>query len=731
VSSSVNDRRNRLFQEGQNLHQRGFIPEALRRYGQALEVDPEFAPARIFQALILQTNGQPGKALEEAERALEGMGSPDPGVLINYGVIQKNAGQLDKAAAAYERALELVPELPSAQANLATVYLLQGRLDDAERQFLELSERMEEPAPWLNLARIALLRQRPADVRRCLERAGDLDPTHPDLQLLRARLARDECDEAAAYRACLEGLRRSPAHAELWQQLQSLDPALFDLDALEERLQALTTLEVTSATVLSVAVDLCRKHWLWEALPTLERRLSEALLAPLDRSPSSSDVFTLLGADISQRAHLGAASGCWRTLTAPAAPLQPAPTPRQLASGEKLRVGILSSDLRGHAIGHLVVGLLVELPHTAIEWWAYHNAFDDSSTVRDRLRQPFDRAVNVARLDSAQLAQRIRDDGIDLLIDLNQMTAMTRVEVMAWRPAAVQIQWLGMPGTLGAGPAVDYVIVDPWVVNEANADGFSECLLQLPRSYQPNDHLPPDLELCPSRTAAGLPEEGVVLGVFNQPYKFSPDTFALWARILQQCPEAWLWLLDPRTDALRERMRHQARCHGIDPERLLFAPHCPQEQHLALQRPHHLLRRPARWRAGAHAPRTHLRRPGGERHPGHRRAGGVDRHQPGRLRGPRRGPRQQRPPGDRWAEGGGEGHLLEQPDGGQPPLGDGAGGPAAGRARPGGGGPAAHLPAAQRNAQPGAPGLGPPGRGAGGRCRPPTAGLITHNTPRP
>jgi predicted O-linked N-acetylglucosamine transferase (SPINDLY family) len=575
------ERAARLFQEGQSLHQRGRLEEALRRYEQALETAPEFAPARIFRALLLQTNGQPRLALEQADQALRSMQEPDPGVLINYGVIQKNAGRLDAAAQAYEQALEIAPGLLSAQANLGTIYLLQGRFDEAEQRFLELTERMEEPAPWLNLARISLIRQRPADVRRCLERAGDLDPTHPDLSLLQARLARDECDEAAAYSACMQGLRRSPAHPDLWQQLQSLDPVQFELDAVEERLQALAQLEVSSAGVLSIAVDLCRKHWLWQALPTLEQRLSTALLAPLDRTPSSSDVFTLLGADISQRAHLGAASGCWRAITAPAQPLQSAPTPRRRENGEKLRVGILSSDLRSHAIGHLVAGLLEALPHDRIEWWAYHNAFDDASSVRDRLRQPFDRSVNVVRLDSAELAQRIREDGIDVLIDLNQMTAMTRVEVMAWRPAPVQIQWLGMPGSLGGGGDVDYVIVDPWVVDGANADGFSECLLQLPRSYQPNDHLRPDLELCPSRAAAGLPETGVVLGVFNQTYKFSPDTFALWARILQRVPEAWLWLLDPRSDELRERMRHQARCHGIEPERLLFAPHCPQEQHLA------------------------------------------------------------------------------------------------------------------------------------------------------
>lgn len=569
----------RLFLEGQELHRRGRIEDALQRYDLAIAQDRAHAPARIFRAIILQASGLPRPALEEAEQALVCMGTPDPGILINYGVIQKNAGRLDRAAQAYEQALEINPGLLSAQANLATIYLIQGRLDEAEQRFLELTERMEEPAPWLNLARIALLRQRQDDARRCLQRAADHDSSHPDLCLLRSRLERQQRNDEDAFTACIEGLRRAPAHGELWQQLQMIEACHFELDAVEERLLELSRLEVTSATVLSVAVDLCRKNWLWRPLPVLERRLAASLLQPLDRSPSVADVFTLLGAAIPQQAHLAAARRCWETLTAVAVPLEPV-APRPLA-GRRLRVGLLSSDLRGHAIGHLLVGLLEHLPHDRIEWWAYHNAFDDASSVRERLRDPFDRSVNVARLESADLARRIRDDGIDVLIDLNQMTAMTRVEVMAWRPAPLQIQWLGMPGSLGAGDSVDYVIVDPWVVNEANADGFSECLLQLPRSYQPNDHVPPDLTLCPSREQAGLPAEGVVFGVFNQTYKFSPDTFALWARILRQCPGSWLWLLDPGNEGLRQRMRHQARCHGIDAERLLLAPHQPQDQHLA------------------------------------------------------------------------------------------------------------------------------------------------------
>src|SRR5690606_23564049 len=147
---------------------------------------------------------------------------------------------------------------------------------------------------------------------------------------------------------------------------------------------------VQSATVLSIAVDLCRKHWLWQPLPKLEAMLAESLLRPLDKVPSSSDMFTLLGANVPQRAHLAASIPCWQSLTQGLPPLAPREVLAK-APGEKLKVGVLSSDLRGHAIGYLVVGFFEHLPKEHIEWWAYHNVFDDDSHVRERLRSHFDR----------------------------------------------------------------------------------------------------------------------------------------------------------------------------------------------------------------------------------------------------------------------------------------------------------------------------------------------------
>lgn len=567
----------KLFNEGQQLHQRGQLDQALDKYNRALKIQPKYCLARIFKAMIFHQTGKNKMAVQEAETALADMGKPNIVVLVNYGVILKNANRLDEASNAYEKALELNPNLKSAKANLGTIYMVKGKLDQAEKIFIELSETMLDAAPWLNLARISLLKNKTENTSEFIKKAEDFDSSHQDLYLLKTKLYLLDADHESAYKECLKGLNSSPANRELWLLLQSIESEFYELAAIEALLIELAKLKIESSAVLSIAVDMCRKNWIWGPLEKLEAMLETALIDHLDKTPTSADIFTLLGADISQVSHKAAATSCWKFIT------QHSKKSKEISINfnSKLKVGILSSDFRSHAIGFLIIGLIENLPKDKVEWIAYSNTQAEESKIQERFRNSFDRFINIAKLNDDELAQKIKSDQIDVLIDLNQMTAMTRSSVMAYRVAPVQIQWLGMPGTLGAGKDVDYIIVDPWVVDEVNADGFSECLFMWPRSYQPNDDKRPDLSLCPSREAAGLPAEGVVFGVFNQFYKFSPKTFRLWGEILNQLPNSILWLLDPKTESLKEIIFKHAKAEGIDSDRIVFAKSKPQPEHLA------------------------------------------------------------------------------------------------------------------------------------------------------
>src|SRR5262249_2999093 len=176
------------------------------------------------------------------------------------------------------------------------------------------------------------------------------------------------------------------------------------------------------------------------------------------------------------------------------------------------------------------------------------------------------------------IARRMREDGIDIAIDLKGHTRDSRIELLAARPAPVQACYLGYPATTGA-PFIDYIIGDPIVTPIAHAANFSERIPQLPTRSQPNDPhraLPP----CPPRAELGLPEDAVVLCCFNQTYKLSPKMLDLWARILADAPRAVLWMLAWNPHAQANLLRELA-ARGVSAERVFWAPKLDLAGHLA------------------------------------------------------------------------------------------------------------------------------------------------------
>jgi FkbM family methyltransferase len=570
----------KLFQEAQNLHRKGKIKDARKRYEKILELKSDHGRARLYLAIILYQLGLVQYALENADKAIQDTPHPDANMLSNYGVMLKNAGQMEQAENAYRQALDISPEHHSVKSNLATLYLIRGKYDLAEPMLMELTQVLEESAPWLNLARIAISKDDFDQARGYIQHAEDIDPKQADIFLLRARMAFQEKDDQKAY----DNLKRlfdiEPSHREAWLLFQKIDPEVLEPDYLEKLTRFLARTKVQSCSTLTASIDICRKNLIWSPLKDLETLLTEALTKPVDKTPSTSATFTLLGADVPQWGHLKAADLSWKHITRNIHPL----TSRELSKRtplEKIKAGILSSDLRGHATGYLIVGLLENLPGENIEWFAYNNSFSDNSDSRERIRSCFNRFVNVASLNDQELAQKICQDEIDILIDLNGMTRDTRVTVMAYRPAPVQITWLGMPGSTGAGGDIDYVIGDPWVVFEGNVDGFSEKIVQLPRSYQPNDHVPPDLSLAGERADHNLPQDLFVFCCFNQHYKISPDTFRLWTEILKEIDNSVFWLLHPTSESVKESLLRHFNLAGIDTERIIFAHYKPQSEHMA------------------------------------------------------------------------------------------------------------------------------------------------------
>lgn len=257
-----------------------------------------------------------------------------------------------------------------------------------------------------------------------------------------------------------------------------------------------------------------------------------------------------------------------------------------IAQRNRPRVGFLSNGFGAHPTGLLTVALF-EAMHAAnaadVHLFALNR--DDGSLVRQRL-QAATQLHEVAGLPHAQVAQRIRDAGIDILFDLRGWGGGGAPEVLAMRPARVQVNWLAYPGTSGA-PWIDYVLADAFVLPDALAAHYSERVVRLPRCFQPTDTARA-IPAPPTRAECGLPERtddgGVVFCCFNNSYKLNPRSMARALAVLRGVPGSVLWLLSGpgRAD---ERLRAFAQAQGVDPSRLVFMPKQPHAEYMArLQR---------------------------------------------------------------------------------------------------------------------------------------------------
>ncbi|HXP95166.1 MAG TPA: glycosyltransferase, partial [Telmatospirillum sp.] len=207
---------------------------------------------------------------------------------------------------------------------------------------------------------------------------------------------------------------------------------------------------------------------------------------------------------------------------------------------------------------------------------------DDNSPLRRKLETAFERFVDLRPYSHADAAAIIRADAVDILIDLTGYTQYARPQIPAFRPAPLQVNFLGFPGTMGTD-VIDYIIADPVVLPMDQACFFSEQIVHLSGCYQPNDSRRMIAEHTPSRTDCGLTEIGFVFCCFNNSVKITPEVFAVWMRVLRAVPGSLLWLL-ASNPIVRDNLRREARNAAVEPDRLVFAPRRPLPEHLARHR---------------------------------------------------------------------------------------------------------------------------------------------------
>ncbi len=528
---------------GQCLWALGRLEEAIAAYRRSLELKPDYAEAAIPLLELLWVTGQ----LAEAEALGLTLTHRHPALLearCKLGKIFRRQGRLAEARTEYAAALRLEPNQPEALLGLAWILLQTKELETAE----------------------ALIR-----------RAGE-GPAGPGAEALAAAAhLRARQDNFPAASALL-----TQAIAAGGDGVQNFLMLAFWLGAIGDRARAVAVLEnglarhgdrEPSLVIALFYNQLCLCDW--RQFPERLRRVLAFLRGR--EVPFVQPFIALLVPELTPH-ELRRVTQPYSLRFEPGRRHVLAPRPAAVAAGGRRRIGYLSADFHQHATAYLTAAVFEHHDPAQFEVFAYSHGPADASPMRRRLEAAFEHFVDIHRLGDLAAAQRIRDDGIDILVDLAGYTRDGRTEILAPRPAPIQVNWLGYPGTL-AVDFMDYIIVDPTVAPPAEAPAYQEALAYLPHAYAPLDLQYP-LASPPSRAQAGLPAEGFVFCCFNNPRKILPDFFRCWCRLLAAVPGSVLWLFASQ-EMVIANLRREAGQVGIDPGRILFATHLPREEHLA------------------------------------------------------------------------------------------------------------------------------------------------------
>lgn len=521
-----------LFNLGVTLAALGHADEAEACYRRTVAVKPSLAPAWLNLAnLIAKRKEEIDEAIECYRRAI----AADPNYAEGYnglGNALQAKRQHEAAEANYRRAIELKPGLAEAHNNLGNI--LQIRLDyegaiDAYRRALELDPDNAETHSNLGAAYRALTRH--LDALDSYRRALALKPGHPGAlyNIGNCYASLTLFDEAID--AFQQAIAIKPDHAEAMNNLGGCyqnQGRLQDAEAMFRK--AVETLP-TYGTANSNVLFLLSYHRLVD---------SEALLAE---------------------------HRLWEERVAPPEAKERPPYTNDRNPDRRLRIGYVSSDFKTHSVSSFIEPILAAHDRHRVELFCYAEVAR-ADPVTERIKADVDGWRIIHGVGDEDVAQMIRDDRIDILIDLNGHTSGNRLRVFCFKPAPVQATYLGYFTTTGLS-TMDYWITDGVLCPPDTAERTVEEIYRLPRcwlSYQPLVNAP---DVAPAPESLGEP---LTFGSFNNIIKLTPRTIALWSRVLNAVPGSRMILKATQlsAQATRDRLRAAFAAHGIAGDRFIM-----------------------------------------------------------------------------------------------------------------------------------------------------------------
>lgn len=559
--------------KGNALHQLNYSDESLTAIDKSLAIKKDIKEALLCKALVLLELSRYDEALISIDKALEL--NPDfADAWLNKGIIFQELKFYNKALNLYDKAIELKDDYKEALLAKANLFFVLKRFDDTFNlidKAIELKNDYKE-ALLLKAKVFGELKRYDEALKLC-DSVISLKENYPDALLFKATI---------------------------FNELKKYEDALIFVDkaiAIKNNYKAAWFTKGNTLNVL-------KQHALSAKCYLTAFELDENYSYSLGKANHqmmlicnwgffddiTQKIFNLLGKNkkvaepfgfqaIAESEYL--LKKCAEIYSADLWPPQLNLSKNIKYKHDKIRIGYLCGEFRNQATTILMARIWELHDSEKFEIYAFDNGWDDGSDYRQRINKAFKKVISISNLSDNETVDLIKSFEIDILVNLNGFFGLSRQAVFSCKPAPIQVNYLGFPGTIGA-TYIDYLIADRTVIPEDSRQFYTEKIVYLPDSYQANDDQRKISSKCFSRSELSLPQNSFVFACFNNNYKITPTTFDSWCRVLNKVDGSVLWLLKD-SPVVVDNLKLEATKRGVDADRLIFADRASLPDHLSRQ----------------------------------------------------------------------------------------------------------------------------------------------------
>ncbi|XDZ66907.1 tetratricopeptide repeat protein [Alphaproteobacteria bacterium LSUCC0684] len=512
--------------------------QAIEIFDKALRLNKNLAEAHSRKGVAFYHLGDISQAILQFTKALE-INPQNAGSYFNRAKCHKETGRSDLAIDDYKAAINIQPAYPEALNNLAIILNEQG--------FFQQSIKY-------------------------LEKSIAVDPTYYFAfnNLGNFYKEKKELDQAVQFyiKAIHANKDNYEAYYNLGETLEGQDKFEQALSSFQKSLKINPDYHKSRIGMMSLNRKMCE----WADFES-----DQQLLAVIDVKSSPIPTHMLLSMEDHPERQMDRSKSYAETIKPKTLPLTRAP---QSSAGKKIRVGFFSADIKDHPVLHMTSGLFREYDRSTLEVHLFSFGLPDNSDIREEAAKDVDVFHDLHELPENEIIIVARNQQLDIAIDMMGYTKDAKIGLFAQRLAPVQINYLGYPGTLGAG-YIDYMIADRHVIGDGQEKFYSEHIIHMPDTFFPSDNLREIAADPKTKSYHGLPEDSFVFCCFNSSYKISPEEFDIWMRVMKKIPGSVLWLPDGHERTVNN-LRREAENREVNGDRLIFAGRIPEmRDHLA------------------------------------------------------------------------------------------------------------------------------------------------------